>query len=203
MVARGIFLLLLVSLLGCGDIPCAENFDLYSKGLCIRTNGFIVNRINLNHSISIVENEFNKFHESNPVDLEELFIENGVTLTFVDDLGGKYLGLTKLQYTDSRTNEFYPTSMEVLGWSCWFRNFVTSHEILHVIAGHHLYTSAQDSADHIIPKLFKQKEDENILDASTVEESILLRIAPMCQMSIFLNVFGHQAENLQQIQQEK
>ena len=196
MVARSIFILCAINFSGCGNIPCTESFNMYVGGLCIQTNGFIVNRINLNNSIGITENKFNQFHKDNPVNLKQLFIENNITLTFVDELDGKYLGLTIPEYTDLN-GTFYPMSMSVLGWSCWFRNFVTSHEILHVIAHHHLYVMPEDSANHIIPNLFKETGDGNILNATTVEESILLNIAPMCQVSIFLNTFGYQADEVE------
>jgi len=181
-----IMFLSFIGLVACGSahIPCSGDFDEYTDGLCIETNGFPVNMINLSTSIGITERWFNNFYPTNTVYLEDLFIENNITLEFVEYFWGGIKGVTIGEYHDPETGEFKSTTVKIQGSSCLFRNYVTAHELLHVIADHHLnlpIPSFYHTVDHMF---FIGALEKNLELDSVMEYYILEEILPLCNLTM-------------------
>lgn len=175
-------LLIILFLASCGNIPCDENFTIYAKGLCVNPGGYQVNTQNLETALTLVEIYYNQFYSDNPIDLEQLLIENKVTLKYSDHLC-QARGITFLPFTDE-DGTYYPTRMFVLGWSCWNRNYVTAHEILHVIARHHMRADSEVNQSHMVPNMFLTWAIETETPREeTVEHYLTEDIRELCEVT--------------------
>jgi len=179
------FLIVCLIVAGCGEpIPCSADYNEYTDGLCIETNGFPVNMANLSASIGITERRFNSFYPEQPVDLESLFIENYITLEFVEYFWSSIKGVTLGEHHDRETNELKRTSIKVQGNSCLWRNYVTAHEILHVVASYHMNLPELNSL-HMVDKMFFIWASNNGLELeSALEYYILEDIVPFCNLTM-------------------
>lgn len=167
--------LVLSFLVGCGSIPCDEGYDLFVKGMCISSGFYEANPENLETSIDLLELHFNLiFDVKYSVDIERLIVRHDVTLEFVKDLGG-VLGKTRFP------DEISPkVRIFALGPSCWHRNYIMIHELLHVIARYHLHVLETDD-HHYVPKLFVTwAVREELPKDTTVEYNVGQDIAQMC-----------------------
>jgi len=173
-------LLIILLLTGCGSIPCEEGYTLFVKGLCVNAGGYQVDTQNLEITLILTEAYFNQFFPDNRVDLESLLLEYKVTLKYSDHLC-RARGVTFHPFVDHADRTEYASRIFVLGWSCWNRNYVMAHEILHIISYHHLKVSGEMNMTHMVPNVFLIWADKlDIPREETVEYHILTDVKEMC-----------------------
>lgn len=165
-------------LVGCGDIPCEEGFNIFVNGLCVRPNEFSISTEMLKKTINITQEGFNREYRDNPVDLETLFLENKISVQYVIYIKEHVLGLTDGE-TVNEAGEHVPTSVTIIAWSCMHRYFTLAHELLNVIAIHHL---KDIECDHLCYKLFYEWAVENNMpEDSVVEDYLYDNIELLCK----------------------
>jgi len=177
------FIVSLIFLASCGGpIPCGAEYDYYVKGLCVDSNRYYVNEANLQTSLDIAEEEFNRFYPNNPVDLESLFVDHQVTMEFVEFLGPYIRGITFSERRHPETGDYLPPKIYVLEYACLFRTYVVGHEAYHIVADHHLELKGADLGGHYIPNVFTEWADEvGVPRTSTAEHFLYERTLPLCE----------------------
>ena len=137
-----LLILALASLLS----SCGGKFecDHEIQGLCVVTEGHDIDVEAIDTLIDILANAiYNQYGKT--IDLEDMFLEHNVSITYVDFGDGRLEGNRGLSYGAIN----YVSARD-----CWEKYYVAGHELMHAIAIFRLGATHEENHDHMIPGLF-------------------------------------------------
>jgi hypothetical protein len=130
------------------------------------------------------EKWFNHFYPEKTIELRELMFIYQLDIMFVDTIEEGNRPTGGIYISQSRPHKV-TTMIKIVGKTCWKRNFVLGHELLHFIADKHLLVSGHENEEHLVEHLFAIWADETGNDnLETAEMKLVRDLEPMCRGTV-------------------